>query len=70
MKSGKLDESEDYLGESLEIRRHLYHEKHPNTAMCMSKCSIMSNQYLCVLICLDLYSITKVGRMSDEKRER
>ena len=70
MESGKLDESEDYLRESLEIHRHSLHEKHPNTAMRMSKCSIMSNQHLCVLICLDLYSITKVGRMSDEKRER
>ena len=69
MESGKLDESEDYLRESLEIARHSLHEKHPNTAICMSKCSIMSNQYLCVLICLDLYSIKKVGRMSDEKRE-
>ena len=65
MESGKLDESEDYLRESLEIERHSLHEKHPHTAICMSKCSIMSNQYLCVLICLDLYSITKVGRMSD-----
>ena len=70
MESGKLDESEDYLRESLEIHRHSFHEKHPNTAMCMSKCSIMSNQYLCALICLDLYSIKKVGRMSNEKRER
>ena len=70
MESGKLDESEDYLRESLEICRHSFHEKHPNTALCMSKCSIMSNQYLCVLICLELYSITTVGRMSDEKRKR
>ncbi|XP_062499687.1 uncharacterized protein LOC134177004 [Corticium candelabrum] len=33
MESGKLDESEDYLRESLEIHRHSLHEKHPNTAM-------------------------------------
>ena len=70
MESGKLDESEDYLRESLEIHRHSLHEKHSHTAMCMSKCSIMSNQHLCVLIFLDLYSIKRVGRMSDEKRER
>ena len=70
MESGKLDESEDYLRESLEIYRHSLHEKHPDTAICMSKCSIISNQHLCVLICLDLYSITKVGRMSDKKRKR
>ena len=70
MESGKLDESEDYLRESLDIRRHSFHEKHPHIAFCMSKCSIMSNQHLCVLICLDLYSIKRVGRMSDEKRER
>ena len=70
MESGKLDESEDYLRESLEIRRHSLHEKHPHTAMCMPKCSIMSNQYLCLVICLDLYSIKNVGRMSDEERKR
>ena len=66
---GNLDESEQYLRECLDIYRHSLHEKHPDTALRMSKCSIMSNQHVCVSMCLDLYSIEIFGRMSDEKRE-
>ena len=67
---GKLDESEQYLRECLDIHRHSLQEKHPHTAFRMSKCSIMSNQHVCVSVCLDLYSIEIFGRMSYEKREQ
>ena len=67
---GNLDESEQNLRESLDIRRRSLREKHPKTAFCMSKCSIMSNQHMCVSMCLDLYSIENFGKMSDEKREQ
>ena len=70
MEVGNLDESEQYLRECLDINRHSLYEKHPKTAFCMSKCSIMSNQHVCVSMCLDLYSIETFGRMSDEKREQ
>ena len=70
MAVGNLDESEQYLRECLDIHRHSFHEKHPHTAMCMSKCSIMSNQHVCVSMCLDLYSIEIFGRMSYETREQ
>ena len=70
MEGGNLDESEQYLRECLDIRRHSLHEKHPDTAFCMSTCSIMSNQHMCVSMCLDLYSIEMFGKMSYEKRKQ
>ena len=70
MEVGNMDESEQYLRESLDLKRHVLQEKHPSTAYCMSKCSIMSNQHVCVSMCLDLYSIEIFGKMSDEKREQ
>ena len=70
MEVGNLDESEQNLRESLDMRRRSLHEKHPNTAFCMSKCSIMSDQHVCVSMCLDLYSIEIFGKMSNEKREQ
>ena len=50
MEGGNLDESEQYLRESLDLKRHVLQEKHPSTAFRMSKCSIMSNQHVCVCI--------------------
>ena len=70
MAVGSLDESEQYLRECLDIHRHSLQEKHPETATCMSKCSIMSNQHVCVSMCLDLYSIEMFGKMSYEKRQQ
>ena len=67
---GNLDESEQYLRECLDIHRHSIQEQHPHTAFRMSKRSIMSNQHVCVSMCLDLYSIEMFGKMSAEEREQ